>query len=609
MKFETLVTTLDGSVRTEQTRLVNDLLEHGSAGICGFNAATGIGKTLAYLFAAYQRKGRVVVAVPTHNLSAQVMATAERINRVRLASGMSALSVVRRMGIQEYLSPSRVQKSVNFAGLDEKDPLVAALIAASISNGDGNLYSNFIGEFGELPAGLSRSDLVCTSKDADSSALSEDRVAEKLADVVIISHALLLLPGLLERMELSAEKDLLIVDEADSIIPVASSLFGVRIAVSRISRLGGGAGLESLVSELGDGLHMAVRHKAIFPQVLRAIDEIEELYESDASDAKAMCREKLIQFLALGTTNAGLSVTNGNGALVQLSRFAARVMKDRMANFQATWLLSGTLDVSQSRKKGMPWLCGKFGIEQADVKFYGFYEPSDYGTLKLMLAKTFPAPFVGDREDINPEFVQACAISIGQCLAGKALICTASYEENRLLVAALKKNGVSVVEDRSGSSINTMIEQFRAAPEQSVFCTPRASVGVDIRAASGGQLFDLLVITRMPFAPPMPEHDANWHSAMAGISVDKIQSFEYADNLQKSVRKMSQTLGRGIRSETDSCTVMILDNRFPGYGETRHSIFKGVIPERFKSEHINAVSIRCENGVFSDQGTDMEMIL
>lgn len=577
------------NTRRVQNELYVDMITC-KTGIAGFNASTGIGKTIAYLaascFAEPKQKTSVLIAVPTHQLARQVASDIAAMN----AALNQNITYQIRLGIREYLSPDKVKKLQNdYLAYSKNDELMNALIEAATASDERNLFSEFIAEYDSLPDGMGRNDVCCDEKDKSSHFLAMDRQTEPDVDVLIISHATLLLSQAFNTIPDRFQCGQLIIDEADSIVSLAQSLFAKQVAVSTIERY----------STLHKGL---LKPASALLSLIECHDkEFVFLADGGVNIWYALCdlceaalkhapnhhfSEQLYRFCSLGIVQASLNNAGEKKVLLQLSRFAAKVISEKLHGFQRTWLLSGTLDVTKNKQNSMNWLEKKLGISDESIAFYGHYEPESYGALSFFLAgKVAPAPLHDG--NIQPEFVAFCS----EYVRAGMLVCTTSHEETQELAELIRQKhpALKVIEDGRGASLSTVVAQF-VHNKNAVFVTPRASVGVNIRNPDGSQKITSVMITRLPYMPPPDDGDIAWRSGKSGISEIQLKSLEFADNTQKAVRRFLQMIGRAIRDETDKCDLFIMDRRMPTAGDStaRHKIFVESLPERYKAAYMTA---------------------
>ncbi|MEY8199890.1 MAG: helicase C-terminal domain-containing protein [Colwellia sp.] len=604
LKFTEIIQQLHAGHRNEQIRLADDIARHGlTKKLSGFNASTGIGKTMSYLAEAMQQESPIIVSVPTHQLAEQVMSTAQRINRVLLANGLPERVISHKKGRQEYMSVGRTKRALSVCE-DTQDniqlALRAALLSACESSNKDSLITEFITEYGGLPDGISRRDICCNIDDKDSALLDSTLYEQQQSDFIVVSHVLTVIPHGLKSLPKQFRSGILIIDEADALVNIANSIFSKKIALSTLlnvatslkgSVITKASGELSLATKgLREGVTMLSQDGLVtdallnFKSALGRYTAIEAIHLED----------KLDDFFSSGMNNAAIIKTDNKSRISQFSKFAARGCATVFDAYQHVCLLSGTLDVTSSKNTHMKWLLWQLGYEEEDLKFYGFYEPKEFGRISLFIAgQDYPKPTIAYTDgELNPSFTTACATTVIDQSSGHVLVNTSSYREAWRLADELEKqsNGkINIIADNPLKPLPSVISEFQENDDAHVILiTPRTSAGVDIRKKTGGQLFKHMFITKLPFSPP-PDLDELEHLYTGSKNRQELSQFAYIDSMQASTRKTAQVFGRAIRASTDECSIYILDNRFPRYDKkSAHSMLKGVIPLRFVKQYVNA---------------------
>lgn len=583
MEFKRIIECLGGKDRQEQLDLLNDLMANVD-GISGFNAGTGIGKTLAYCVAAMSSPGASTIVVPTIQLAKQVERTIDRLNGISDKVGLVKHKSAVRMGLREYLSPSKVASFESLFDEAEDKATYDALLNASKARDESNCYSAYINEYEALPPGLTRHDVCCDAQTKDSGFLLIERDIEKDVDILIVSQVTVLTELAFNSLPGKFRTGRLIVDEADSLVAMASSVYSKKISLKALVRRA--SKYPSLIrrcnhlQECVDSLPCRITWLSNEPNTWLALTSLAE--EAQNQLGQHNVTEQLFQFCELGISNASVSKNERSTNFIQMSKFAARIMKSRFDRFECVWLLSGTLDITSKKDDSMQWLSGKLGIS-GDVGFYKNYEPKKYGEVDFCIGRG--AKTMIDKQ-LNPKFIEFCAMHADASM----LICTVSHEETEMLAEAIRRdNKVKVIEDRSSIALSDIIDEFVSCSGKAVLVTARGGVGMDIRLKDGSQIVKQLMITRLPFLPPPDEGEMEWLADSRGLNVDRLMGYEYMDGIQKSVRRFVQAFGRGIRDEDDVCRVMIMDSRFPSFNSTsKHTIFRDALPKRFVSKLMNA---------------------
>lgn len=160
-----------------------------------------------------------------------------------------------------------------------------------------------------------------------------------------------------------------------------------------------------------------------------------------------------------------------------------------------------------------------------------------------------------------------------------------------------------------GTSLKSLVDNF--INEGGILISPCLWEGHSIRNLDGSQLFNQLLITRVPFRPPSEiEEDLfvnQYLQDVASATLAKAQNHYRIRTISSALKKLRQGIGRLIRSEADVGTIWLCDPRFPQIDEQYDfdgsvdshvkplSVLTRAIPERFLSDYHNACVARCPN--------------
>ncbi len=483
-------------------------------------AATGIGKTRVMLTEALKAardQKRVVVATSNTQLARQMLTSADM---AAARAQYPGTEPVMRLSMSQFLSPTRAAA----AGLsiEPEDTLDAVLLR----------YPDIKGS------------QICLSPNCptiERLAYSEQARAVRSAQVVITTHAALVLDARMQFRLLGADRfDIVFVDEADQ-LPASARSIVERVVTSGELRALADALREAGVARSGLGAAAtkldAGDAEGAMANVIEASRRAEEIEDVDLRDALAA-----VSIAAWDVTNAedrpGVRVAAIEGGVRVIYRRPARVLRRLFEQVSAAVLLSGTLAPR-----------GDFRPIRAATGLYDapelVIEPRRFGDLRLMLAaRDIPAPNDPAGRNAWVDYVAAgvrAAVEDG----GRVLVLTTGYTDTEDICGRL--GGIpTLIEHRRGERLLKVLE---LAGENAVVVTPAAWAGVDI---PGGWAH--IVIPRVPFEPPDEEHDEVF-------SIDDGRA--YLEAVEIAIRRMRQGLGRGLRSENDSCVAWILDPRFP----------------------------------------------
>ena len=123
------------------------------------------------------------------------------------------------------------------------------------------------------------------------------------------------------------------------------------------------------------------------------------------------------------------------------------------------------------------------------------------------------------------------------------------------------------------------VEQFKRCDNAVLLAGGPCWEGVDFP----GDIVSLLVIVRLPFPVPDPVREARRQQ------YPDLHSYIQAEIVPEMQQKLRQGFGRAIRTETDSCTVAILDPRAAPGGRYHQAVLDALpsgIPITTKTEDI-----------------------
>jgi hypothetical protein len=230
-------------------------------------------------------------------------------------------------------------------------------------------------------------------------------------------------------------------------------------------------------------------------------------------------------------------------AAVDAAGWLGKVLEDRQVV-----LLSATL--GRHEEDDLAAACRRFGMYQVKPLSIA---PERFGTMRLRLAdRKAPAP--GDE---GGRFIDYGAQVICEAAtSGRTLVLTPSYADMDLLAPALPSGAIL---HRRGEALGPLVQRFVADP-RAILVTPAAWAGLDLPG-----MIDNLVVLRLPNPPPDRLREAVLTKALErrGMSADDARNILFNDARGESLRRLAQGIGRGIRSESDQCTVWIADPRFP----------------------------------------------
>lgn len=268
---------------------------------------------------------------------------------------------------------------------------------------------------------------------------------------------------------------------------------------------------------------------------INAIKKPSDEYKQAKAAAKRMLRE---YSGTTALTSKGLENKKAN---------PARILKALQDLNVKLIMVSGTLSIDNNFSH-FRYVTGFFDAEEKVV------ETKDFGRMQFMLADRGI-----EKHDLN---YQIKAIEEAKKRGGDILVLTTSYDRANTLFDA-----VGGVIQRSGEKLNQTLMRYSGG----ILITPNGWEGLDTEFE-----FKHVIICNIPFQPE-----------------DEVLESDYLSNIQITMRKAYQGMGRGIRHHFHSTTIWILDPRFPlpatlikkghtqGLG-ARNLIFRKSIPKRFR---------------------------
>jgi ATP-dependent DNA helicase DinG len=161
---------------------------------------------------------------------------------------------------------------------------------------------------------------------------------------------------------------------------------------------------------------------------------------------------------------------------------------------------------------------------------------------------------------------------------GHAAVLFTSYKAMDLVWEILERRGLQFPMFRLDKGGVREIERFKESGNGVLFAAGALWEGIDIP----GDALSMLIIVKLPFAVPDPigEYEQTLYSSMA----------EYKDRVIKPemLVKNKQGYGRGIRKETDTCVIAMLDSRVNSNGSYREIVLDS-LPNCYVTDDIELV--------------------
>jgi ATP-dependent DNA helicase DinG len=561
MSFDRLMQQAGLAARPYQRDLVTQIAEHlapGSPAALAVQAATGVGKTWALAHALQQallRGRRIVWSTHTILLRQQVVETLARALEVAWPSPETRPVLAERRGRADYPSPSRTRRLRHaLADRGGDRDTISVLDALSVWRGT---LPEFIAEHGELPFASSLVCLTPACPAEEQAPYAAQRDAAGRASVVVQTHALTLIEARFKRLA----ADLVIFDEADTLPSVAAGAVEMRLTLDDLQ-----ATAEAAAVDLADAIatlrDRAPQEGTVLwrdPDVAAIAQDIAAQFRKaaaplapDLAEALTDTAEDLRQFATVDQSGTGAALVSDRAGpmLAVASVDPAAWLGSALADRQVV-LMSATL--GRSEDDDLARACRALGfweVQQVGVS------PGRFGEMEFRLAdRSVPVPFLDG--DPNPAFYDYAAQMVRQAAAtGRTLVLCASYGDVQELAPRLPATALI---QRRGQKLAPLVQQFREQPG-AVLVTPAAWAGLDLP-----HLIDNVVIPRLPLGRPDPLREAVLLEALrrrGRSDVDAravLASQAHAD----AMRRLTQGMGRGIRADSDRCTVWIADPRFP----------------------------------------------
>jgi ATP-dependent DNA helicase DinG len=588
----------DYQPRAGQRRLAETIahcLETGTDLVA--EAATGTGKTLAYLLPALAHADKVIVSTGTLNLQDQLFG---RDLPLALKAAESERSLALLKGRANYLCPQRMDRADDApGGLDDE---TAAHLDA-VRRWARHTTTGEIRELAGIPERARIWPLVTSTVDNclgsecprlnDCPVFKARRRAQE-ADVVVVNHHLLFADLALKQTgfgEVLPGADAVIVDEAHQIPDVATRFFSRSVTAWQIRDLARDTlaatadapgtlkqlrepveSLKTRLAELGSRAHNLPergdwRRLAPLSDALRALsDALAGLASAteplqSASRELAACHDRAgalaetLATLLAGDERHGVrwfTCRHGRLSLTLTPLDIAEPFSKLRAELPSTWIMtSATLAVNGSFEH----FTRRLGLESPATEL--IESPFDYRSqARLWLPDGLPEP--GD-----PAHTEALLTRVRPLLAasnGRAFLLFTSHRALRAAAAWLRSNTDFRLLIQEEAPRDVLLDAFRARPGSLLLGAASFWEGVDVR----GDALSVVVIDKLPFASPDdPVLSATIRAAReaGGNPFAELQ-------IPAAVLALKQGAGRLIRHAGDRGVLVLGDPRLTtrGYG-------------------------------------------
>ena len=571
----------DGQLRLAQE--VGDRIDAG--GVLVAEAATGIGKSLAYLVPAALSGRRIVVSTSTKALQGQLLN--EDLPLARQATGLDITAAVVK-GRSNYVC--RVQRALAHQRVPEElQPELARLDEWLIRTREGDrdelpmVPSETV--WRELSVGPDRCRGVrCTERDGCYAELARERATG--CQIVLVNHSLYLADLALRSARggepvILPEHDILIVDEAHDFERIAAESLGARVsgpALSRFARDVDSACASAvkippsadlaMLQVHGDRLFNALpegRRVRLDEQRLQllprdaadamrvALDAIAERIKDHSDECEALARQAQRQAYALEAILApdheetvvwSERDARGGVELRAAPTAVGPLLRDQLWDrLHAAILVSATL----ADGEGLTGICRRLGADGAKTHL----EPSPFD-IATNARLYVPADIVGGGQ-ADPEKVATRIAALIEASGGRALVLSPSLNRLRTIHGLLRDRLPFPLLCQGEAARDVLLERFRSDETSVLFASMTFCQGVDIP----GRSLELVILESLPFAVPDDPLIAakSERAERDGGSGFKDVAIPHAALLLK------QGFGRLLRSETDRGVVAVLDSR------------------------------------------------
>lgn len=588
----------DYQPRPGQQRLaatIADCLEHGTDLVA--EAATGTGKTLAYLLPALAHADKVIVSTGTLNLQDQLFG---RDLPLALKASGAERSVALLKGRANYLCPQRMDRADDApGGLDSE---TAAHLDA-VRRWARRTTTGEIRELADIPERARIWPLVTSTIDNclgsecprlnDCPVLKARRRAQE-ADVVVVNHHLLFADLALKQTgfgEVLPGADAVIVDEAHQVPDVATRFFSRSVTAWQIRGLARDTlaataeapgtpkrlrepveALNGRLAELGSRAHN-LPERGDWRRLAPLSDALEALHgalsdlaaatealqsatrELAASHDRAAALAATLGALLAGDAEHGVrwfTCRRGRLSLTLTPLDIAEPFAKLRAELPSTWIMtSATLAVNGSFEH----FTRRLGLESPATELVE--SPFDYaGQTRLWLPDGLPEP--GD-----PAHTEALLERVRPLLTasnGRAFLLFTSHRALRAAAAWLRAHTDFRLLIQEEAPRDVLLEEFRARPGSLLLGAASFWEGVDVR----GDALSVVVIDKLPFATP---DDPVLSATIRAVREAGGNPFAELQ-IPAAVLALKQGAGRLIRHAGDRGVLVLGDPRLTsrGYG-------------------------------------------
>jgi ATP-dependent DNA helicase DinG len=610
--------------QVEMVEAVADAYERGDHVL--IEAATGTGKTLAYLVPAVLSGKRTIISTATKNLQGQILNKDIPLLHQVLDKGFHAVVL---KGRQNYLCKYKYEgfrHDPRFRKPDDVHYWPAVLKwATRTETGDR-------GEIGELPddwgswGDLSMSADACMGSECElfnECWVTLARREAQDADIIVVNHHLffadLALRSMVDAALLPAYQAV-VFDEAHNLEETASSYFGTQVSSYRYSDLIGDVvrtlQREKSLSVEIQALQKAAKERArtFFSTLDKAMggrDSREEagpilggpMSEEITNDHRALERRMMELQFAVKTTDAGEAgarlVERINTLVCDTAMLIEQDARDMVyvveKRGRGTFLSAYPIDLAPIFQELLYSTCSTQVFTSAtlttdnDFKFFRsrLGMADDLEAIKLdpvfdymnqaLLFVPDDLPDPTDREYVTK--VAPTMQRLVELCDGRAFLLFTSYRNMNEAFRVLGPRLTQPLLKQGDQSRDALLDAFRKEPRSVLFATSSFWEGVDVQ----GEALSLVVIDKLPFASPS---DPLLKAKLRQIEEEGGHGFRDLQ-VPAAAIALKQGFGRLIRHRNDSGIIAVLDGRLlrRSYGKR----FLDSLPRARRSQDIEVV--------------------
>ncbi len=561
-------------------------------------AGTGTGKTFAYLVPALLSGGKVIISTGTKTLQDQLFD--RDIPTVRAAL-KAPVSVALLKGRANYVCHYHLAQTLAAGQLPTREDAGYLQRIASYAK---NTHSGDKSNLAEVPENAAVWSYVTSTREncLGSSCEHFDKCFVMLArkqalaaDVVVVNHHLFFADVMLRDegvAELLPACNTVIFDEAHDLPETASLFFGERISTSQLIELARDTRMEALVSardfaplpEAALALDKAARDLRLtrrediarlplsalrdresfdegLAQLVEKLNKIKELLklQAERSEGLEKCWQRAVALAELiarwrdggdDSIVRWIEVYSHSLQMNATPLSIAEIFRRQISDHVRAWIFtSATLSVGGD----FHHYSDEMGLGEAQTASWD--SPFDFQRQALLYApRDMPDP---NTREYTRAVVDA-ALPVVEASGGRAFLLFTSLramrEAHEMLMDEFDARGLKFPLLLQGESPRTeLLERFRRLGNAVLVGSQSFWEGVDVK----GEALSLVVIDRLPFAPP--------DDPVLAARIDKMNRegrnafMEY--QLPQAVITLKQGAGRLIRDETDRGVLMICDPR------------------------------------------------